>query len=199
MDRATQFLSFCCLALFCSTAWSDPLSEAPSPQSNSQRLLDNALKQARAEQKRVYFVETGDNCGPCILMSRFLERHKSILGQDFIIVKIERPKDGANDPVLSRIRAGKSGGIPWSAILDGNGTVLATSNSADGKNLGFPLNRPEVDCFIEMIRSTSRHISRNELLDMGDCLLHQTILLELLKERREAAANSNEQGSTQRE
>jgi hypothetical protein len=117
-------------------------------------------------------------------MSRFLQRHKAILAQDFIVFTIERRQAGAADPVVSRIRAGKEGGIPWSAVLDAQGAVLVTSNDASGKNLGFPFKPAAIELFIEMIAKTSHRINRNQLQIMENSLMQQTILFEVLDERR---------------
>jgi hypothetical protein len=174
------------LVICSSTALGEPFSEPDAPAIDSQARLDDALKQARAEQKRVFILETGENCGHCIFMARFLERYKSTLSKDFIVLAIERRQDGVKDPVISRIRAGKPGGIPWSAILDENGTVLTTSNKPDGKNLGFPHEQPDIDYFIEMLKTKSGRISRSELNEMAISLERQTIVFEYLKERQAA-------------
>jgi hypothetical protein len=157
-------------------------SDAQEPPPDSERLLADALSQARQENKRVFFVVTGENCGPCVLMSRFLDRYKTIIDQDFIVVKIGREQDSASDAVIRRVRAGKPGGIPWVAILDGGGAVLATSNDADGKNLGFPHEELGIECFMNMISSTSRRIPSNQLMQLEESLRRNTILKEFLQE-----------------
>ncbi len=182
--RACWLLSFCGITSISSTALAgEPATEHRSPQFGSERLLADALKQARADNKRVFIVETGDHCGACVLMSRFVDRHKSILNQDFIVVKIERRPDNAKDPVVSRIRFGKQGGIPWVAILNGDGDILATSNDASGHNLGFPHKRDDIESFIKMISSTSQRMTHNQLQGIENSLTLGTILSEVKEER----------------
>ena len=191
--QLAQVFCFCAIALSCSMDLSNSLGEDESPRLESQQILDDALKQARAEHKRVYFLETGDNCGPCVYMLRFLEQYEPLLRQDFVVVKIKRPSDGAKDPVTSRIRAGKPGGIPWSAILDVDGTVLATSNDGNGKNLGFPHEQHGADCYVNMLRSGSQRITPNQLQEMADALTYWTIIREVKKEREAAKAKAKVQ------
>lgn len=58
--------------------------------------------------------------------------------------------------VAHRLRGG-AGGIPWMAVLDADGRVLATSDSPSG-NIGFPVDPPEIDYFIEML-----HVARPQM------------------------------------
>ena len=158
-------------------------AEASNTEADAQQRLDAALLRARREDKRLFVVVTGEHCGPCIFMSRFLDRHQAILKQDFIIVKFWRDHDARSDAVIQRIRAGKPGGIPWVAILDGNGKVLATGNDTAGKNLGFP-NKPEgIASFMKMISSTTRRITSKQLADLEWSLANGEIVHEVLDER----------------
>jgi len=53
-------------------------------------------------------------------------------------------------------------GIPWFAILDGDGTELVNSTGPDG-NCGCPVTGPEIAHFIEMIKRTSKEPTEESL------------------------------------
>ncbi len=183
LRQAVQLLCLCGAISMGPMAAAALSAEASNTEIDAQQRLDAALLRARREDKRLFVVVTGEHCGPCIFMSRFLDRHQAILKQDFIIVKFWRDHDARSDAVIQRIRAGKPGGIPWVAILDSNGKVLTTGNDAAGKNLGFP-NKPEgIASFMEMISSTSRRITPKQLVQLEESLQRLDIVHEVLDER----------------
>jgi hypothetical protein len=183
LRQAGRVLCLCGAISLAPMAEAAPSADQPSTEVDAEQRLDDALRQARREDKRLFVVVTGEHCGPCIFMSRFLERQQPILKQDFIVVKFWRDHDASSDAVIQKIRAGKPGGIPWVAILDADGKILATGNDAAGKNLGFP-NKPEgIANFVEMISSTSRHITSKQLADLEWSLVRGEIVHEVLDER----------------
>ena len=61
-------------------------------------------------------------------------------------------KDGRE--VLKELKQERSGGIPWMTILDGEGQEIISSVGPNG-NIGCPVEPPEIDHFIEMIKTAS--------------------------------------------
>jgi hypothetical protein len=145
------------------------LEEHEPSKMDAERLLGAALEQARRENKRVYIQETSMSCAPCLSMARFLNRHKAIIDQDFIVLKIFRERYANGDKVLSTIRKDNSGGIPWVAILDGEGKVLATSH-AEGINIGFPYDAAGVEHFLKMLSSTAKRITPEQMQQLRKSL-----------------------------
>ena len=56
----------------------------------------------------------------------------------------------------------KGGGIPWYAIIDPNGKILATSESREG-NIGFPDDREGKDHLRQMLQQTARKLTPAEI------------------------------------
>lgn len=133
---------------------------APQPLDAAQ-LLQEALAEAAASNRRVIVQETATWCGPCHLLARYLEQRRSIWEKDYLWVRIDQRWTGS-DEVMSAIKPQPRGGIPWFAILDAEGKPLATSDGPDG-NIGFPSEPAGIDHFLSMLQSTSQRMSENDL------------------------------------
>jgi hypothetical protein len=95
-------------------------------------------------------------------------QHRAIWEKDYLWVRVDRRWHGS-DEVMDKIKEGYRGGIPWFAILDGEGEVLATSDGPDG-NIGFPSEPAGIDHFMSMIKSTGQRISDKELGELRAAL-----------------------------
>src|SRR4051794_11808986 len=84
---------------------------------DAERLLADAMARAKEEKKRVFLQETGIYCAPCRLLSRFFEKHASVLDQHYIYLKIDPARSVHGPEVIKRLRTDGSVGIPWIAIL----------------------------------------------------------------------------------
>jgi len=138
------------------------LQEHSPARLDAQKLLADALTQARVENKRVYLQESGMHCAPCLMMSRFLDQHRSILSPDFIFIKIDCARSQHGDEIMKSIRPGGRGGIPWVAILDADGKVLTTSNDAAGENIGFPSEERSVEHYLQMFATTAQRMTPDQ-------------------------------------
>jgi hypothetical protein len=136
---------------------------------DARQLLADALQKAAAEDKRVIIQETATWCGPCHKLARFLSKHRA-WEKDFIWVKVDHRWTGAEE-LMSEIRAGAKGGIPWYAILDATGKVLATSNDPkSGDNIGFPSEPSGQLHFAHMLNSTRQRMTADEVKQLVDKL-----------------------------
>ncbi len=134
---------------------------APEPL-DAHQLLNDAIAQAAKTNRRVIVQETATWCGPCHRLAQYLERHRAIWEKDYIWVRIDQRWHGSKE-VMTPVRDGRGGGIPWYAILDATGNVLTTSNRPDGDNIGFPSDAEGVEHFISMITSTKQRLSEQDL------------------------------------
>ena len=75
----------------------------------------------------MWVIQGGPRCGPCFRLARWIEDHHATLEKDYVVVKL---MDGIDEHVTEAI-AGlpiKDGdGVPWFAITEPDGTVLAIS------------------------------------------------------------------------
>lgn len=104
---------------------------------DGRKLLDDALTVAKRDGKRVIVQETATWCGPCLSLSKFLDNNRAKWSDDYIWVKMDHRWTNARE-IMAEFRKDAQGGVPWTAILDENQNVLATSNDEYGDNIGFP-------------------------------------------------------------
>ncbi|HJQ79095.1 MAG TPA: carboxypeptidase regulatory-like domain-containing protein, partial [Lacipirellulaceae bacterium] len=136
---------------------------------NANQLLSEALQRAKADNKRVIVQETATWCGPCWLLSRFLEKHKQVWEADYILVKMDHRWTGAQE-IMKGFRGDADGGIPWFAILDADGKVLVTSNGEDGNNIGYPGDESSQAHFRKMLETTAQRMTPAEIKSLMDAL-----------------------------
>ncbi|TWT83110.1 Nickel uptake substrate-specific transmembrane region [Planctomycetes bacterium CA13] len=124
--------------------------------------LDDALRRANEEGKRVIVQETATWCGPCHLLSRFLDDNRT-WEKDYVLVKMDHRLEGARE-LMKEIRDGAKGGIPWYAILDASGEKLATSNTPDsGENIGYPSSETGQSHFANMLNQTRNRMTKEDV------------------------------------
>lgn len=56
--------------------------------------------------------------------------------------------------MFDQMKGGRSGGMPWMVILDGDAKEMITSVGPEG-NVGCPVQPAEIDHFVTMIQSSS--------------------------------------------
>jgi hypothetical protein len=133
---------------------------APAPL-DAQQLLKDALAEATASDRRVLVQETATWCGPCHMLARYLEAHRKLWEKDYIWVRMDQRWTGC-DEVLDKLQEKRGGGIPWCAILDADGKVLATSDRPEGE-YGFPTEPDEIEHFMQMLQSTKQRLTELDL------------------------------------
>lgn len=136
---------------------------------NADKLLADALAQAKKENKRVLVQETATWCGPCWMLSRFLDKHRPIWEKDYIWVKMDHRWTNASK-IMAAMRNKAEGGVPWTAILDADGKVLATCNAKDGHNIGFPSEADSIAHFATMLRTTAIRLTPREIGELAEAL-----------------------------
>jgi hypothetical protein len=136
---------------------------------DGQKLFDDALAQAKRENKRVLADETAVWCGPCHMLASFLDKNRTIWEKDYVWVKMDLRWPHATD-IMNSLRGDADGGVPWFAILDANGKVLATSNKSEGANIGFPSQPDEIAQFMQMIKTTAQRMTEEDLVGLKKAL-----------------------------
>ena len=67
--------------------------------------------------------------------------------------------------VSKKLMDGRSGGLPWIVIFDGDGKELVTSVGPDG-NVGCPATPEEISHFISMIEQTCSDETKAKIDDL---------------------------------
>lgn len=149
------------------------LHEQAPKMPDAKKLYDEALAQAKRENKRVLLRENGrevaaPECLPCYRLGRYLEQYKGLIEKDYVCLKIDLRFANA-EAVINRVRDYDLGGYPWMVILDANGKPLVSSTSPHG-NIGSPESRQEASYFAWMLRVTSQHLSEEEIATLVSAL-----------------------------
>ena len=97
---------------------------------------DEAFATARHSGRKVWVRLSGRYCGPCFMLTRWLDDQKELLDQDYVFLKIDG-RELHGDEVTRRLVGSEQQGVPFHAIFDSNGTILITSESPLG-NIGHP-------------------------------------------------------------
>lgn len=104
-----------------------------NPAANAQADLKAAVAKAKKEGKHV-FVQVGGNwCSWCIAFHNLVDNTpelKKLLNDNYETVLINYSKENKNEAVLAKLQYPGRFGFPVFLILDGNGKLLHTQNSA---------------------------------------------------------------------
>jgi RNA polymerase sigma factor (sigma-70 family) len=146
------------------------------PTRDAEKLLAEALGKAKAEDRRVFFIASASWCGPCRVLSRYLSSRKDVLQKHYIFVKLDISRDRNAEAVRRRYQEKPDSSVPWYAILDANGKMLASSSvpqdSRGGKarNIGYPSSPADVEYFVKMIERTAPRMSKEEIGELRKAL-----------------------------
>jgi beta-lactamase regulating signal transducer with metallopeptidase domain len=138
---------------------------------DARQLLSAAQAEARATGRRVWIIEGETRCGPCFRFSRWLDDHHTLLERDDVFVKLLVGCDDNARDVVESVKGRTGGGIPWFAITDPNGNVLATSDGPSG-NIGFPSTQRDKDHFRQMLRHTAQKLTDADVDGLVQSLGH---------------------------
>ena len=108
---------------------------AYSPAANPSVLLEAALKQARADNKKVLVIAGGDWCRWCLILDRFVAANpdvKSALDTTFVVVKAYVGEKNQNKAFFSKLP--KAQGYPHFWVLNPDGKVAASVNTGPFEN-----------------------------------------------------------------
>jgi hypothetical protein len=140
----------------------DFLQQHRPPAHNALTLLAEARIAAKRSGRRVWVIEGGPRCGPCFRLARWLEDHHATLDKDYVIVKLMAGIDEHVTEAIAGLPIKDGDGIPWFAITEPDGVVLAISRGPLG-NIGFPASVEEIRHFRQMLARTIQRITSDEL------------------------------------
>jgi len=110
--------------------WQPGRHAAYSPTANPSVLLEAALKQARAGNKKVLVIAGGDWCRWCLILDRFIAANpdvKSALDGTFVVVKAYVGEKNQNAAFFAKLP--KANGYPHFWVLSQDGNVAASVNT----------------------------------------------------------------------
>ena len=94
--------------------------------------LKLSIEQAKPAGKRILVQVGGDWCSWCHLMNKYFHENEKVaaaLAKDFVIQKVNYSEENRNKEFLAKYPAIK--GYPHLYVLDADGTLLHSQNTAD--------------------------------------------------------------------
>lgn len=156
----------------------DFLERSMLPKRDAEKLLSNALTEAKAENKRVLLVCSASWCGPCQLLADFLALYQTETDKHFATVKLDVSRDKGAMEIQERYQGNRPGGVPWYVVLDSKGNELISSNrpmeaegdevaTSGGNNIGYPAFKEESqEHFFKMLSRAAPNLDREVLQKM---------------------------------
>jgi hypothetical protein len=138
------------------------LKEHMPPTRDARAMLSAARDEAQKTGRRVWVVHGGPRCGPCFRLGRWIDDHHAALEKDYVIVKVMDGLDEHAAEVINDLPEREGDGIPWYAITEPDGKVLATSRGPLG-NIGLPSSVEGLRHFRAMLDHTTRRLTGAEI------------------------------------
>ena len=145
-------------------------------QETASSLIDDALEQARAENKNVFVKYSASWCGWCKKMDKQMKSDacKAFFDDNYVMVNLvvlesdaKKDLETPGAEALYNEQSGGKAGLPFWVILDKDGTVLEDAFNAKGQNLGCPYTEEEVESFLTILKNTS-NLTADDLAVIGE-------------------------------
>jgi thioredoxin-related protein len=104
-----------------------------NPQANARADIDAAVAKAKKEGKHVFLQIGGNWCSWCIAFHKMVDNTpalKQFINDNYEVVLVNYSPENKNEAVLASLNYPQRFGFPVFVILDGNGKLLHTQNSA---------------------------------------------------------------------
>ncbi len=155
-------------------SFAPPAAFADPP--SADKVLTVAKARAAAEQKTIFVHFGASWCGWCKQLDAFLDRAdiKPVFEKYFVPVKLvvmESPTnkllENPGADVLMEKLGGALAGLPYSAFLDAQGSLIVNSkcpsaSNSGNANIGYPNEPAEVDWFVQMMRKAAPTMPEND-------------------------------------
>lgn len=108
-------------------------SETANPRAD----IAAALKQAKAEKKRVILDFGGDWCGDCQVLDIYMHQspNTELLKKHFVVVHVDIGRMDHNVDVAEKYKVPIKKGVPALAVLDANGRLLYSQENKEFENM----------------------------------------------------------------
>jgi thiol-disulfide isomerase/thioredoxin len=147
------------------------LTAHQAPPLDAEKVLRDALVEARKSERSVFLHFGAPWCGWCLRLDAWVARPEvaALLRKDYVEVKIDLDRMKGGKDVLARFNASSKGGIPWFVMLDAKGNALVSSDGPKG-NIGFPATDQEIAYFVKMLDKSRNRLSDKEIEELSKSL-----------------------------
>jgi hypothetical protein len=140
---------------------SDFVKRNVPPKRDARAMLAAAREEAKRSGRRVWIVYGGPRCGPCFRLARWMDDQHELIEKDYVVMKFLEVIDTNAFELAKELPMKPGDGIPWMAITEPDGTILATSDGPLG-NIGFPSELESRRHFREMLDRTAQRLTADE-------------------------------------
>jgi hypothetical protein len=141
---------------------------APAQQ-DAEAKWEEAFRQAKKQNKRVWVRTSQRYCGPCFMLSRWIDDHREVIEKDFVVLKIDDVRDLNGQAVAGRLTKGRFVGVPFHAMFDASETLIADSFGPLG-NIGSMSGVEGKRHFKKMLDEACSKITSQEIQMLLDSL-----------------------------
>ena len=126
---------------------------------------------ATEERKSVFFIFSHERCGWCRVFDNY---HASpevseILNKDYLFLTIDITE---SEPAKELWEHYNFMGVPAWMIFSSKKELLSDGRLENGEQIGYPLEQAGMDVYIDVIRRTSRHINKKQLLVLREKIVY---------------------------
>ena len=132
---------------------------------DAQQALDDAFSLAKSTNRKVWLQFSQTRSGPCIQLSRWVDKHKAVLEKAFVFIKVDDLRDKNRRKIWKQYVGKRSMDIPFSVVIDANGVVLDKSLDAQGASVGFPSTLEGRQVFSRIFNATAKEKLSMEEID----------------------------------
>lgn len=103
-----------------------------NPNADAKLEIENAIKQAKKENKHVLVQVWGNWCPWCVKLHNYFQTDatvKEVLTSNYIVVKVNYSKENKNPDVLKTLENPQRFGFPVLVVLNSNGQRIHTQDS----------------------------------------------------------------------
>ena len=128
-------------------------------------VLAAGLAEAKGAGKRVFLHFGAPWCGWCHRLESWMQTEEvaKVLAVDFVDLKIDVDRTIGGKELMARLRGDEQAGIPWIALLDASGSILARGDGESGRTFGFPYEAAEIQSFGAMLTKGSAHLTADQI------------------------------------
>ncbi|RYY57220.1 MAG: thioredoxin family protein [Chitinophagaceae bacterium] len=104
-----------------------------SPDADAAKGIDAAVAKAKASGRNVFLQVGGNWCIWCMRFNDFTTKDPqidSLVNANYVVYHLNYSKENTNEKILAKYRFPQRFGFPVFLVLDGNGQLLHTQNSA---------------------------------------------------------------------
>ncbi len=139
------------------------------PQHDAELEWNAALEEAARSDRKVWIRISQRYCGPCFLLSRWLDDHHELIEQDYVLVKIDNVCDTDGSKLMKIVTEDRFGGIPVFGIYDSAGKKLTDSFGPLG-NIGYPSDFDGKLHLKRMLLRTRKRLTDEQIDDLLETL-----------------------------